>query len=278
MATRKEHSSGYRSIEARAVRGIDAAGAGLKSVWDHMSLKRGSVAGIATAAVLGAGTLGVGTTSYFMQDGPIGGTEYTVDNDISGDAYMSRAYSYVKYDDVHYILIHDESRYELYQFNDNLNQFTLMGYEAASSIISDIVVSEQESIDTWSGQGRFTVYRAACDIIYEPTFTQYDQIQRKTSGCEWRSNQTPQEVIDIFEDTYSFWQDVEANITQANYGPDASNIGNYVAPDTSHIESYGENLTDTAQYAFGGWLALGILGAGVSGLRRRAEKKMNGPL
>jgi hypothetical protein len=277
MAARREHEPGYNSWEARIVRKIDATGTTLKSVWDHMALKRGPVVGLATAALLGLGSIGTTTIGHLTQDGPTGGTERIIDHDISGDAYMARGYSYTRYQDENYVLIEDEERFELYQWNDELRDMTLINFDTAASIISDITSNEQNNVNTWTGSGKYTVYRASCDLMYEPEENKYGQTTRVMSGCEWVSEKSPTEVIDIFEDNLAFWQNVDQNLTEANYGPEQERITPYQALDYSNVESYGEKLTDTAQIAFGGWLALGMMGAGISGIRRRAEKKINGP-
>jgi hypothetical protein len=280
MASNLKDSSGYNSWEAKTVRGIDRISGTLKSTWDNMCFNGSATRGLVIGAAITAGAFGIGAYEYSVQEGPRGGTPSAqLDYDLTGDALMARSYSFRTYDDITYFLMHDVDHYELYQWNDERRTIDLIPYEHAKDIIPELAGNFRSQIDGFNlnpDTNYISEFRK-CDLIHEPRERADGSFTRYYQGCS-TFTADGDEIVDIYEANWAFWNEAAENLTADNYGIDIDDAVRYSPADRSHMESFLEKSDDNLAYGFGGWLLLGAAGAGIGGLRRRAERKMQGPL
>lgn len=280
MASNYKDSKAYNSWESRTIRAIDGASTGLRSIWRHMALKEGLPVRLGLASVITAGSLGIGGIEYAVQDGPIGGTPTpAVDYDLSGDGLMARSYSYMNHEGANYFLMHDVDHYELYQWNAERRTIDLIAYPIARDIIAEISTDIRGIIDDFNlnSNRQYRGYFMTCDIIREPAERADGSYFRPYEGCQYVNDKSVSEITEIYEDNWAFWNNATEQMTAENYGINEAIATHYQQGDSSHVQSYWEKTDDNLAGGFGGWLAIGMAGAGISGIRRRAARKQQIP-
>lgn len=274
MADNDRDTPEFKSLSARIVRGIDGGQGALKSVWAQMTFGRGGATGAGIALILGAASAGGGFLMYQFQDPPRGGiTSAGIDADISGRGFMNRTYSFVPHAETYFMLIRDEGRTELYQWSGERRRVELVeDFDLARQIVSEIATKYKEQIAGFNlDQGkRYQSDFYSCPTIENPIHLLSGINTRFYSGCEVLDNKTVSEITAAYRQTQGFWEATLAQMAAETYGP-GQNITQYVAPDTTGRTSYVEASGNVAEALFALWAGLGIAGAGVSGLRRRAE-------
>jgi hypothetical protein len=273
MAAKREHGQGYNSWEANTVRTADAIGGSLKSVWDHMNLKMGSMVGLGLGAAVTFGSLLVSIVEDGNKNQPIGGVEASLsapmDYDLSGDERSGISYSYSNnFADSSFFLAYDEERFELYTWNESTSALELVDYRAADILIDQQVEYYTAYLNDQTED--WTIHRA-CNIIKQPFQQEDGGITRYLNGCGGIDS----DKDDIAIKDVELWRMASEQMTEANYGPAPETITYFEASDRSHFESKGDILLGNMLVAFGGWAAFGAVGAGLSGVRRRAEKKIS---
>jgi hypothetical protein len=168
------------------------------------------------------------------------------------------------------LLLDDQGRYELYQYANN-RETLISDYDTAQRIIAEIT-------DDIAAQPNITGSSIGCEIIHTAYQNAQNGITRYSKGCKAKSYDSADEELEMQQETLAFWQRVGAEMSPESYGPMEQNITYSSPADTSSINPAGDIIADYAKLGFGGWLLLGVAGAGISGLRRRANNKNNGPL
>ncbi len=276
MADNRRDTPEFNSLSAKAVRTIDTAENALHAYFKTLSFGKG-VGGIALAATLATGSAGIiGGGLYMFQDEPVGGiTNAGTDYDISGKGFMNRTYSFTKHTETHFMLIRDEGRTELYQWNDERRRIEIVrDYALARQIVEEVSARYERQIAGFNlnADSRYSSDFMACSTIENPMLTPSNATIRHYSGCTEVTDKSASQITTLYQQTQSFWQSTAAQMTPETYGPAADRVTRYVAPDDSGTQSAFDLIGDAAMVTFAAWLGLGAAGAGISGLRRRAGR------
>jgi hypothetical protein len=281
MASRHEDSKAYKSWEAKTARAADKIGGTLSSIWENMEYHpknsytywdRFSIALVLTIAA--AGGAGLEYAVSYEKEGSV--TEAPTDFDLSGSSLASHAYSYKNHEGEYYMLIRDEGRYELYAWNHaGRHPLLISNFHAAQSIINEIDADTKIEIDTMDLSPEEThkgTFRT-CDSIGEAFQKEDGGITRHYNSCPMVKDQSAEQLLEIYQENWDFWHEAAQNLTEASYGPLDQDITRYAEGEVTSTTEYKDLALRNALIGFGGWLSLGMAGASLSGVRRRAEKK-----
>lgn len=273
MADNDRDTPQYNSIASQIVRGLDNGGQAAGAVLNKMTLGKGKAGAAFMAAGLVAGSLGTGFVAYVTQPDPVGGvTSAGIDYDITGRGLMNQTYSFVPHRETFFMLIRDQDRTELYQWNNERSRIELVhDFGLASRIVEEIARRYRQQIDGFNldAGARYSSDFYTCPTIENPFITSDGASTRWYSGCEKLSDKSVGQITQAYEETQAFWQSTLAQMSAEKYGP-TGDIPRYAAPDRSGRESFVEKTTDAALLLLALWAGYGVAGAGVSGLRQRA--------
>jgi hypothetical protein len=277
MADQYKDDPNLKTNAVRAANAIDASAGAVASVFQHATAGGKPLVMLAGTGAIILGSIGVDVLMYSNQDFPQQQV-IPIDSDISGTGYMHRTYGYSEHEGGYYMLTLDEGLYQLYQWNSDRGRLEFIdNADVAKDLVSEIKADFEASIQAnWyqnleERSGSFhtdKMYR--CTTLREP-FEAADDIIVRYNGCTKLEGSGPF-LHSKYPEALEFWAAAEEAMSAENYGHGTMTIHEYEAVDTDHLHDLGEYALPTAATGFAAWLALGALGAGVTGIRRRAEK------
>lgn len=275
MADKRTDSAWHNSKTAKTLRAIDASGRALSDYWQHLTLHRGARGAIGVSLALGVSSLALGTATSIATYEPDPNVKpISIDADISGKGLLNRAYGYEKHGNSAYLLIHDEGRYQLYEWSAarERNEF-IADFDIAKDIIGEISAAYTSSLETidWNRSGDFNSEMYACSTIKDPVVDD-GEIVRYEANCPVVKGDLDALKIH-YERAEGFWSEAGESMTTDNYGHE-DGLPKLVKPENNET-SLSNSLNYAVDYGLAGlsgWLLLAGFGTGVSSLRRREEK------